>query len=808
MNIGARAFLAGLSLWLAQPLTAQTLRPEPGLWYNPERSGHGVDFQFAGNSLVGIWYTYDTSGRPTWYIASGPYSGTTWSAPLVSARWNGSAATLTTVGTLGLKLFDDEHADLSWSLPGGNGSEPFERLRFASGIPVANLTGVYHDAAQTGWGLSFEVQGSTAAAVLYFYDSGGLPRWALGTGPVAASGTDKAGANNIPMASFHGGSGPFDAYAGLPIATASGTLSFAPNHLTTNVVLPNNRGNWLRDVLPGGLTDNDPPFLFARIQGPTTIPQGSTVPYSAALDTNLTNLGSLEYQWTLIVGDRVVQSTAAAVNLQPAVGEGLANLQVEVTHPPSGRRAFASLNVSVQVDNLFEAAITPRQPHVRTGRPNYFDAAVLGGRAPFRYQWTGVDPIQDDAAFALLRPRCEEPGASVIELAVSDADNRVAQARYAYTVDSGDCRMTILGPGCIVGPAELVYSANFGGNPAVAIAGHRYQWASTPNILGPRCGEGDPWCKVTGLGGNTGEFYALSVAQSAPGIEPATRMIERNCGANALTAELILDDLTLPLNQPAALEVRVNGGAPPYTLVLACGLEIGNLVQAGSGFYTGSCRFSNPGNYRVLVHAIDNSQSTARDQELVSVNSDMDVSLTTPASPETCRMLDFGIAIANGMPPFQVRLDFGDGNVVTQTTSSRNLTLQHLYAAGPAVARNALLSVEDATGIGDDLLRTLSPANVARDVPLLLANQGNDNIHIYDHNTSSTGWFDISTRLSPGGTRTESIAIAANVCETPIDFGAGRGGAELASARCTISKSQTAPALVFRESGAPSLSCE
>ena len=45
--------------------------PYSGLWWNPEQSGHGLQFNQKDDAFFGTWYTYDESGQPLWFLYIG-----------------------------------------------------------------------------------------------------------------------------------------------------------------------------------------------------------------------------------------------------------------------------------------------------------------------------------------------------------------------------------------------------------------------------------------------------------------------------------------------------------------------------------------------------------------------------------------------------------------------------------------------------------------------------------------------------------------------------------------------------------------
>ncbi len=176
-------------------------RPQSGLWYNKAKPGHGVDIEVSGNNLAAVWYTYNQDQTPVWYLAVGPYSGAkTWRATLNKYHWNGSSATPAPVGNITLEFKNRTQATFSWTLNGQSGREPIERFKMADKVPQSNLTGLWYNSTEPGYGYSIDTQGNTVAIVAYFYDSQGEPRWALNS----SSGQDFFSKARVPALVFFG----------------------------------------------------------------------------------------------------------------------------------------------------------------------------------------------------------------------------------------------------------------------------------------------------------------------------------------------------------------------------------------------------------------------------------------------------------------------------------------------------------------------------------------------------------------------------------------------------------------------------
>jgi hypothetical protein len=166
-----------------------TLLPTTGLWFNPERSGHGLDVQLIGTTLAVTWYSYDDAGEPTWYLAVAPFANP-WRADLQRYTWNPEthSAVASTVGELRMDFSAASRASFAWQIGSRGGSEPMQTLFDNAPAAAPERSGVWFDPAEPGWGLALYTAGDLLSAGLYFYDAANQPRWVLGVGSNAAAG--------------------------------------------------------------------------------------------------------------------------------------------------------------------------------------------------------------------------------------------------------------------------------------------------------------------------------------------------------------------------------------------------------------------------------------------------------------------------------------------------------------------------------------------------------------------------------------------------------------------------------------------
>jgi para-nitrobenzyl esterase len=182
--------------------------PEPGLYYDRTRPGHGLDLQVVGDRLVGTLYTFEADGQPIWYLVDGSWAGQSAAITIAEYRYDPSAtpparlqashpgAALARVASDG-ECGDGsprpgivERIDFRFTIGGESLRWCMEPIVPASQLPQRALSGSWYGGeADSGWGLIsylFGAVGSeTAFHTLYVYDGAGRPRWAYATTPAA-----------------------------------------------------------------------------------------------------------------------------------------------------------------------------------------------------------------------------------------------------------------------------------------------------------------------------------------------------------------------------------------------------------------------------------------------------------------------------------------------------------------------------------------------------------------------------------------------------------------------------------------------
>lgn len=156
-----------------------------GLWWEPSRSGQGVNLWQRGDTVFGAWYVYDINGQDLWVTFSGNLNGGAISGPLVLNKgpalgkpWDVSQVDNESVGTMTLLLDGNQQAIFNYTLLGHSGSlnlEPFilDPVNAQDG-PYA---GFWWNPATSGQGLNLWHKGDQLFGVWFLYDEVGTAQW-------------------------------------------------------------------------------------------------------------------------------------------------------------------------------------------------------------------------------------------------------------------------------------------------------------------------------------------------------------------------------------------------------------------------------------------------------------------------------------------------------------------------------------------------------------------------------------------------------------------------------------------------------
>lgn len=156
-----------------------------GLWWEPARSGQGINLWQRGNTVFGAWYIYDANGQDLWVTFSGNLNGGSLTGPLtlnkgpaIGKPWDVSQVRNESVGTMTLVFTSDTQATFTYTLLGNSGSlnlEPF--ILDPAQAEDGAYAGFWWNPATSGQGLNLWHKGDQLFGVWFLYDEVGTAQW-------------------------------------------------------------------------------------------------------------------------------------------------------------------------------------------------------------------------------------------------------------------------------------------------------------------------------------------------------------------------------------------------------------------------------------------------------------------------------------------------------------------------------------------------------------------------------------------------------------------------------------------------------
>lgn len=168
--------------------------PESGLWFDPDRSGNGLDLHRTGNVLFGAFYTYDLFHAPEWLwiqtVDADAPSGTLTRFRKVNGQLvPGVAGNFTLTPVADCQTFLPNPAvrsryRMDFILDGRTYRWCMEPLLPATRAPQIVLSGAWFNPVDPGWGLFAHhypgLNGQTQTyRTVYYHNSAGDPRWSF-----------------------------------------------------------------------------------------------------------------------------------------------------------------------------------------------------------------------------------------------------------------------------------------------------------------------------------------------------------------------------------------------------------------------------------------------------------------------------------------------------------------------------------------------------------------------------------------------------------------------------------------------------
>jgi hypothetical protein len=163
-------------------LSAQAA-PQSGWWWNTNESGRGFFIEIDDGWFFLSGYFYDDAGHATWLVSNDPMPAANSYQGRLLALSDGQSlmgeyrppSAPRVAGTVAVQFSDDNHATLTW--PGG--TVAIERYNFHSPQPATftPFVGWWWNPAESGRGMSVELQGQHMFIGVYMYEEDGRPVW-------------------------------------------------------------------------------------------------------------------------------------------------------------------------------------------------------------------------------------------------------------------------------------------------------------------------------------------------------------------------------------------------------------------------------------------------------------------------------------------------------------------------------------------------------------------------------------------------------------------------------------------------------
>ncbi len=167
----------------------QLIQPNQSLWFNPSRSGWGIDLSQSQTNQAVTWYTYNEDGtKPIWLQATGPISNQNqWRGELNLVTWTGTTPKLTLTGSISMVYTSENSGVISISMPDKTYTEnivplysPDNSCPQVNGSEQFDITGLWFLPDQSGFGSTVLATETAETSIFYYYDDLGLPAWVIG----------------------------------------------------------------------------------------------------------------------------------------------------------------------------------------------------------------------------------------------------------------------------------------------------------------------------------------------------------------------------------------------------------------------------------------------------------------------------------------------------------------------------------------------------------------------------------------------------------------------------------------------------
>ena len=171
-----------------------------GLWWNAAESGWGIHLTQRASNIFAAWYTYDSAGKPKWYVATcagisgvtGTCNGTLYevSGPhFFGTAFNPTLVNASSSGAMQVTFSSAQAASMTYTVAGQTRTVALTRQPLATGTipPAVDYSDIWWNPSESGWGMAIAQQYGTAFLAWYVYDDAGKPTWLVATCAMSGS---------------------------------------------------------------------------------------------------------------------------------------------------------------------------------------------------------------------------------------------------------------------------------------------------------------------------------------------------------------------------------------------------------------------------------------------------------------------------------------------------------------------------------------------------------------------------------------------------------------------------------------------
>ena len=213
------------------------------IWWNPAESGWGLTIADHQTQIFAVWYTYRQNGSPTWFVIPGGtftqgkrlFSGDIYqtTGPPYTGAFDASPVRATKVGTASLDFAPPGLAAgsalFTYTVGPVSQTKQIQRQPFGDAASSwgTDLTDIYWDPAESGWGLTVAQHGSNLFAVWYTYDTSGQPLFVVMPGATFNGSSSFTGDLYTTTGPYYGGNS-FDPAQVHATNVGTATMEFDP----------------------------------------------------------------------------------------------------------------------------------------------------------------------------------------------------------------------------------------------------------------------------------------------------------------------------------------------------------------------------------------------------------------------------------------------------------------------------------------------------------------------------------------------------------------------------------------------------